>query len=80
MEACATSHYWRRVAHVCGREVRLILPIYVKPIVKRQKNDSADAAAIGDAALRPNMHFVAVKSAAHRVRAVAFRAHQCFVG
>jgi len=80
MEACATSHYWGRVARDCGHEVRLIPPIYVKPFVKRQKNDAADAAAIGEAALRPNMHFVAVKSAAHQARAVAFRAHQCFVG
>jgi transposase len=52
----------------------------VKPFVKRQKNDAADAAAIAEAALRPNMHCVAVKSAEHQARAVAFRAHQCFVG
>ena len=79
MEACATSHYWGRMAHACGHEVRLIPPIYVKPFVKRQKNDAADAAAIAEAALRPNMHCVAVKSAEHQARAVAFRTHQCFV-
>ena len=79
MEACATSHYWGRVAQRLGHEVRLVPPIYVKPFVKRQKNDAADAAAIAEAALRPNMHCVAVKSADHQARAVAFRTHQCFV-
>ena len=76
MEACATSHYWGRMAIACGHEVRLIPLIYVKPFVKRQKNDAADAAAIAEAALRPNMHFVAVKSAEHQARAVAFRAEK----
>lgn len=79
MEACATSHYWGRVAQSLGHDVRLVPPIYVKPFVKRQKNDAADAAAIAEAALRPNMHCVAVKSAEHQARAVAFRTHQCFV-
>jgi len=79
MEACATSHYWGRQAQGLGHEVRLIPPIYVKPFVKRQKNDAADAAAIAEAALRPNIHYVAVKSAEHQA-AVAFRTHQCFVG
>lgn len=80
MEACATSHFWGRLSEACGHEVRLIPPIYVKPFVKRQKNDAADAAAIAEAALRPNIHYVAVKSANHQARAVAFRTHQCFVG
>ncbi|WRT95881.1 transposase (plasmid) [Novosphingobium sp. RL4] len=51
----------------------------MKPFVKRQKNDAADAAAIAEAAVRPNLHFVAVKSAEHQARAVAYRTHQCFV-
>ncbi len=79
MEACATSHFWGRFAQGLGHEVRLIPPIYVKPFVKRQKNDAADAAAIAEAALRPNLHYVAVKSAEHQARAVTFRTHQCFV-
>lgn len=79
MEACATSHFWGRFAQSCDHSVRLIPPIYVKPFVKRQKNDAADAAAIAEAALRPNMHYVEVKSAEHQARAVAFRTHQCFV-
>lgn len=80
MEARDTSHYWGRMARGLGHEVRLIPPIYVKPFVKRQKNDAADAAAISEAALRPNMHCVAIKSAEHQARAVAFQTHQCFVG
>lgn len=80
MEACATSHYWGRFAQSLGHDVRLVPPIYVKPFVKRQKNDAADAAAIAEAALRPNMHCVAVKSAERQAQAVAFRTHQCFVG
>lgn len=72
MEACATSHYWGRVAQQSGHDVRLVPPIHVKPFVKRQKNDAADAAAIAEAVLRPNIHCVAVKS-------VTFRTHQCFV-
>jgi len=80
MEACATSHFWGRFTQALGHEVRLIPPIYVKPFVKRQKNDAADAAAIAEAAVRPNMHYVAVKSAEHQARAVAYRTHQCFVG
>jgi transposase len=79
MEACATSHYWGRMAQAHGHEVRIIPAIYVKPFVKRQKNDFADAAAIAEAASRPNMSFVAVKSAEKQGRAVAFRTHQSFV-
>jgi hypothetical protein len=79
MEACATSHFWGRFAGAEGHDVRLIPPIYVKPFVKRQKNDAADAAAMAEAAVRPNLHFVAVKSAEHQARAVAYRTHQCFV-
>ena len=61
MEACATSHYWGRVAQSHGHEVRLVPAAYVKPFVKRQKNDKADAEAIAEAASRPTMRFVAVK-------------------
>lgn len=61
-EACATSHHWGRVAQGHGHEVRLVPAIYVKPFVKRQKNDRADAEAIAEAALRPNMRFMAVKN------------------
>ena len=63
MEACATSHYWAREIAALGHEVRLIPPAYVKPYVKRQKNDAADAEAICEAVSRPNMRFVPLKSA-----------------
>jgi len=63
MEACATSHHWAREITALGHEVRLIPPAYVKPYVKRQKNDAADAEAICEAVSRPNMRFVPVKSA-----------------
>jgi len=79
MEACATSHHGGRVAQSHGHEVRLVPAAYVKPVVKRQKNDKADAEAIAEAASRPTMRFVAVKSAETQGRAVAFRTHQCLV-
>jgi len=63
MEACATSHHWGRVAKSHGHEVRVVPAAYVKPFVKRQKNDKADAEAIAEAVSRPTMRFVAVKSA-----------------
>lgn len=79
MEACTASHFWGRFAQNRDHDVRLIPPIYVKPFVKRQKNDAADPAAIAGAALRSNIHYVAVKSTEHQARAEAFRTHQCFV-
>ena len=63
MEACATAHHWAREIGALGHEVRLMPPRYVKPYVKRNKNDMADAEAICEAVTRPTMRFVAVKSA-----------------
>ena len=57
MEACGGAHYWGREVGKLGRKVRLIPPAYVKPFVRRQKNDAADAEAICEAAQRPNMRF-----------------------
>jgi transposase len=62
IEACATSHYWSRELQALGHQVRLMPPAYVKPYVKRQKNDAADAEAICEAVGRPNMRFVATKT------------------
>jgi transposase len=62
IEACASSHYWARELQAVGHTVRLIPPAYVKPYVKRQKNDAADAEAICEAVTRPNMRFVPVKT------------------
>jgi transposase len=63
MEACAGAHHWAREVQALGHEVRLIPPQYVKPFVKTNKNDAADAEAICEALLRPTMRFAAVKSA-----------------
>lgn len=79
MEACATAHYWGREALEAGHEVRLIPPIYVKPFVKRQKNDAADAEAIVEAALRPIMRFVEVKSADQQSLGLLFRTRELLV-
>ena len=62
-----------------GHEVRLVPPIYVKPFVKRQKNDVADAEAITEAAQRPNMHFVAVKTEAQQAQAMLFHTRDLLV-
>src|SRR5277367_4101767 len=62
MEACATSHYWARELAALGHEVRLMPAQYVKAYVKRNKNDAADAEAICEAAVRPTMRFVPVKT------------------
>ena len=63
LEACGSSHHWGRALTALGHRVRLIPPQYVKPFVKRSKNDRIDAEAISEAAQRPSMHFVPVKSA-----------------
>lgn len=79
MEACATAHYWGRAIRELGHEVRLIPPAYVKPFVKRQKNDSADAEAIAEAASRATMRFVAVKTEAQQASAMAYRTRDLLV-
>ena len=79
MEACASAHYWGREIAALGHEVRLVPPIYVKPFVKRQKNDAADAEAITEAAQRPTMHFVAVKTEAQQAQGMLFRTRDLLV-
>jgi transposase len=79
MKACASAHYWAREMGPHGHEARLIAPHHVKPFLKRQKNDAADAEAIVEAALRPTIRFVEPKSADQQARAVAFRAREQLV-
>lgn len=79
MEACGGAHHWAREIGRLGHEVRLIAPAYVKPFVKRQKNDMADAEAICEAAQRPTMRFVPVKSEAMQASALVFRTRDLLV-
>ena len=80
MEACGSAHYWGREALALGHEVRLVPPVYVKPFVKRQKNDANDAEAICEAASRPSMRFVAVKGAEQQARATVLCTREVLVG
>ena len=80
MEACATAHGWAQEIGRLGHSARLIPPQYVKPYVKRPKNDMADAEAIAEAASRPTMRFVEVKSENQRASAMAYRTRQLFIG
>ncbi len=80
MEACASSHYWARELIALGHDVKLMPAQYVKPYVKRGKNDAADAEAICEAVTRPTMRFVGIKSPEqqsammlHRVRLILSR-------
>jgi hypothetical protein len=80
MEACSAAHHWARELSRLGHGVRLIPPQYVKPYVKRNKTDAADAEAICEAVVRPNMRFVPIKSIEqqaammlHRTRALLLR-------
>ena len=79
MEACASAHYWGREIAALGHEVRLVPPIYVKPFVKRHKNDAADAEAITEAAQRPTMHFVAVKTEVQQAQGMLFHTRDLLV-
>ena len=84
IEACASSHHWSRELKALGHTVRLMPPAYVKPYVKRQKNDATDAEAICEAVTRANMRFVATKTpeqqsclTLHRTRHLFIRQHRC---
>jgi transposase len=76
MEACGSSHYWAREMARLGHEPRLLAPHYVKPFIKRQKNDAADAEAIVEAAQRPTMRFVEPKTEEQQSRAIVFRSRE----
>lgn len=79
MEACSGSHYWGREFESLGHSVRLIPPKYVKPFVKRSKSDAIDAEAICEAALRPTMRFVQIRSEDNQAAALAFRTRDLLV-
>jgi transposase len=79
IEACATSHHWARELEKLGHEVRLMPARYVKPYVKRNKNDAADAEAICEAVQRPTMRFVPIKSPEQQSVLMLHRTRQLFV-
>lgn len=79
MEACAGSHHWGREIGKLGHSIKLIAPAYVKPFVKRQKNDASDAEAIAEAAQRPTMRFVSIKSEEAQAAAIVFRTRDLLV-
>ena len=80
MEACGGAHHWARELTALGHEVRLIPPQYVKPYVKRSKNDRNDAEAICEAAGRPGMHFVPVKSITQQAQGMVLKVRESLVG
>ena len=79
IEACATSHHWSRQLQALGHKVRLMPPVYVKPYVKRQKNDAADAEAICEAVTRANMRFVETKTVEQQGCLMLHRTRHLFI-
>jgi transposase len=79
IEACASSHHWSRELQTLGHTVRLMPPAYVKPYVKRQKNDATDAEAICEAVTRANMRFVATKTTEQQSGLVLHRTRHLFI-
>jgi transposase len=79
IEACATSHHWSRELKALGHTARLMPPAYVRPYVKRQKNDAADAEAICEAVTRANMRFVATKTLEQQSCLMLHRTRHLFV-
>jgi transposase len=79
IEACASSHHWSRELQALGHAVRLMPPAYVKPYVKRQKNDAADAEAICEAVTRANMRFVATKTPEQQSCLMLHRTRHLFI-
>ena len=79
IEACASSHHWARELIALGHDVRLMPPAYVKPYVKRQKNDATNAEAICEAVQRPNMRFVPIKTSEQQAGLMLHRTRHLFV-
>ena len=79
IEACASAHHWARELTALGHEVKLMPPAYVKPYVKRQKNDAADVEAICEAVQRPSMRFVPIKAPEQQAGLVLHRTRHLFV-
>lgn len=80
IESCGSSHHWGRLLQSFGHEVKLIPPQYVKPYVKRGKNDAADAEALCEAVTRPGMRFVPVKSCERQAACMLMSVRERLVG
>jgi transposase len=80
MEACGGAHHWGRVVQKLGHEVRMMPPAYVKPYVKRNKNDGRDAEGVCEAMGRPTMRFVPVKSLESQAVLALHRTRRLLVG
>ena len=70
LEACGSAHHWAREPIKLGHDARMMPPAYVRPYVRRQENDAADAAAICEAVTRPSMRFVGVRSLENQTAAL----------
>jgi len=79
LEACGSAHHWARELIKLGHDARMMPPAYVKPYIRRQKNDAADAAAICEAATRPSMRFVAVRSLENQAALMRHKAREMLV-
>jgi transposase len=79
IEACASSHYWSRELHALGHTMRLMPPAYVRPYIKRQKNDATDAEAICEAVTRPSMRFVETKTPGQQSCLMLHRTRHLFI-
>jgi transposase len=79
LEACGSAHHWARELINLGHDARMMPPAYVKPYVRRQKNDAADAAAISEAVTRPSMRFVAVRSLENQATLMRHKAREMLV-
>ena len=79
IEACASSHYWSRGLQALGHTVRLMPPASVKPYIKRQKNDAADAEAVCEAVTRANMRFVSTKTPEQQSCLMLHRTRHLFI-
>ena len=79
IEACASAHHWSRELQALGHTVRLMPPAYVKPYVKRQKNDATDAEAICEAVTRANMRFVPTRTPEQQSGLVLHRTRHLFI-
>lgn len=79
LEACGSAHHWARELIKLGHDARMMPPAYVKPYVRRQKNDAADAAAVCEAVSRPSMRFVAVRSVVNQAELMRHKAREMLV-